>query len=187
MDYGDGPRGTKIPVGIHIGTITFDGIVPDPTWGADIKFSEPATGKSIYKRLFTPTGSKPQIDKGETVQQAKDREIARNLSHVTQLLQAFLGTEFAAEFGASSYDAYLASAIAVLSPFKGSKVNLKVVPDRTGAYPDLPSYGTYVEKHIPGEESKLKFKPAEQESIIKAEGESRKGTGSMSEEVGSLI
>ena len=159
-DDNSGGGGTKVPVGIHEGA-DFLGITTESTW-SDINYG--LDGRSIHKRLFVPTGAQPL--EGETIQQALDREISRNLGHVVQAMTAVLGKEIVDTFEASDYKGFLAAAAAVLNPKKGSKVNLKVIPDRKEQkYPDLPAYGTYVEQHVEGVPTKLKYSKKESEAI----------------------
>lgn len=95
-----------------------------------------------------------------------DREISRNLGHVVQVMEAVLGKEIVDTFEASDYKGFLASASAMLNPKKGFKINLKVIPDRKEQkYPDLPAYGTYVEQHVEGVPTKLKYSKKELEAI----------------------
>lgn len=69
-------------------------------------------------------------------------------------------------FEAGDYKSFVAGASLLLNDKKGTKVNLKVIPDRKEQkYPDVPSYGTYVERHIPGGVSSLKFSKKELEAI----------------------
>lgn len=94
-------------------------------------------------------------------------------------MEAVLGKEVVDSFEATDYKAFIASASAMLNPKKGSKVNLKVVPDRKEAkYPDLPAYGTYVEQHVEGVPTKLKYSKKELEAIETMER--NRATSSMS-------
>jgi hypothetical protein len=81
-------------------------------------------------------------------------------------MEAVLGKDVVDSFEASDYKSFIALASAMLNPKKGAKVHLKVVPDRKEQkYPDLPSYGTYVEMFIEGVATKLKYSKKELEAI----------------------
>lgn len=81
-------------------------------------------------------------------------------------MEAILGKDVVDNFEAVDYKGFIASASAMLNSKKGTKVNLKVVPDRKEQkYPDLPSYGTYVEAHTAGVPTKLKYSKKELEAI----------------------
>lgn len=132
-------------------------------------------GRSIHKRLFVPTGSF-QLE-GETIQQAYDRERDRNLAQVVKLLREFIG-EAVGELQAEDYKSFMSKAIVALAPYKGQKVNLKVVPDnKEKRYPDLP-YRDYVEKHVPGTPSKLWLSKKELEDIEKMSSGTPANSGS---------
>lgn len=154
--------GIKVPVGIHEG-VTFSGIVKEKTW-YDILFHN-ADGRSIYKRLFEPTGSNPK--EGETVLEAQQREQERNARILTEVMYAVLDKELVDAFSAQSYAAFVDGAVFYLTPKKGTLVNLKVIPDyKEKKYPELP-LRDFVEKHVAGEPSKLKMSKKEQADIEK--------------------
>lgn len=132
-------------------------------------------GRSIHKRLFVPNGAF-QLE-GETIQQAYDRERDRNLAQVVKLLREFVG-EAVGELQAEDYRSFMSKAIVMLAPYKGQKVNLKVVPDnKEKRYPDLPNR-EYVEKHVPGTPSKLWLSKREVEEIQKMSSASTASSGS---------
>ncbi len=177
--------GSKIPVGIHTGNIVFNGLSTDSTW-TDINFSEVATGKVIHKRLFVPTGGNPK--EGESIQDAYNREVTKNLKHIVHIMTALLGDEAVASFSAEDYKTFVANAASLLNEQKGTAVNLKVVPDyKEKMYPELPSYGNYVEKA--GGVSRLSFSKKELEAISEmSANRAKKDDGAMSQEdVDSLI
>lgn len=153
-----GGGGTKIPVGIHTG-VKFEGIEKDQKW-FDIKYSN-ADGRTIHKRLFCEANPKD----GETLETAITRRNTNNIRHVVKLLRIFLGDEVAITVTAPDHDAYILYAAALLAPFKGQLVNLKVTLDRDGKYPELGYSSDYVERHIPGVATTLKFTNSEQAKI----------------------
>jgi len=181
--------GIKIPVGIHQdGSTIFNGITSESTWN-DINFANQG-GRSIHKRLFVPTGSAPK--EGETIAEAKIREESRNISHVVQLMTALLSPEVVEQFEASDYKSFVAGAALLLQGQKGTKINLKVVPDwKEGIYPDIPSYGTYVERYVAGVPSTLRFSKKESEAIAQMEDKrtttSSTGGAMSSEDLDSLV
>lgn len=186
-DSGQG-GGSKIPVGIHQGTVVFNGLTTDTGW-TDINFAMTTNGKVLHKRLFEPTGSSPMD--GETIQEAYDREVKRNLRHIADLIGALLGNEVLSTFEAPTYKEFVAKAQALLQGVKGVAVNLKVVPDgKEGKYPDVPRYGLYVERYTPGSETRLKFSNKEIEAIQLMEQKRavKSGDGSLStEDLESLV
>lgn len=154
--------GTKIPVGIH-SAVMFSGLVRDQKWW-DIKFTK--DGKSIHKRIFVDVKPKDQ----ESLEDAAKRHAQNNLPHVTKLLRLFLGDETAKNVQATTFEGFLQQAAIFLSGFANNPkglVNLKVVYDKDGVYPDLPYFPDYVELHVPGQEPTLQFTPSEQEKINK--------------------
>ena len=155
--------GIKIPVGLHTdGSVMFNGLTTESTW-TDINYANQG-GRSLHKRLFTPTGASPL--EGESITDAKSREESRNIGHIVQVMVAVLDPAVVDAFEAGDYKSFVAGASLLLNDKKGTKVNLKVIPDRKEQkYPDVPSYGTYVERHIPGGVSSLKFSKKELEAI----------------------
>lgn len=161
-----GGGGIKVPVGIHEGTVVFSGLSTDVSW-TDINFTS-NDGRVIHKRLFLPTGSR--LLEGETIQDALDREVKQNLQHLVQVMTALLGKEVVDNFEAADYRSFVAQASAQLNPLKNTAVNLKVVPDyKEQKYPDLPRYGTYLEKHQPGVATSLKYSTKELEAVATME------------------
>ena len=181
--------GVKIPVGIHSdGSVVFNGITTETTW-YDINFSN-KSGKTIHKRLFTPTGASPL--ENETIQDAKTREESRNIGYIVQLMTELLSPEIVEAFSAVDYKSFVTSAAALLNQQKGTQVNLKVVPDyKEQKYPDLPKYGTYVEKHKVGIPTKLTFSKKELEAVAAMEGKraasQNVGSAMSSEDLTSLV
>lgn len=154
--------GVKVPVGIHEG-ITFSGVTKEPTW-VDVSFHN-SDGRSIYKRLFNPTGSAPK--EGETVTEALQREQERNARVLTEVMYAVVDAEVVDNFSAPTYQAFVDGALFYLQQKKGALVNLKVVPDyKEKKYPELP-LSRFVEKHVPGEATTLAFSKAQQSDVEK--------------------
>jgi hypothetical protein len=188
LNSDNGTGGTKIPVGIHEGTVVFSGLVTDQTW-TDILFSEPTTGRAIHKRLFMPTGSKPKD--GETIQDAYNREQKRNLGQITDLMLVFLGPEIVETFEATDYKEFVAKAALLLGAHKNVPVNLKVIPDyKEKMYPELP-YSRYVERHNPGSETGLKLSKDDNAAIsemeMKRAAKSNAAGSASSEDLESLV
>jgi len=184
LDSGTSTGGSKIPVGIHQGTVVFSGLTTDQNW-TDILFTEPTTGRTIHKRLFAPTGNRPK--EGETVLDAKNREQSNRLGQLSNLLLAIVGSEVVETFEASDYTEFVAKASALLNQYKNVPVNLKVVPDyKEKMYSDLPDFGSYVEKHEVGSETRLKFSAKETAAISEMEQniatKLKSGEGGMSSE-----
>lgn len=152
--------GVKIPVGIHSG-VSFSGIIKEPKW-FDIQFSNDE-GRSIYKRVFAPTGSR-QRD-GESIQDSILREEENCMKALTEVMVAVLDKEVVENFTAPTFSAFVEGATYLLNMTKGVKVNIKVVPDyKEKIFPELP-YSRFVEKHVVGEEPKLKFSKKDLEDI----------------------
>lgn len=85
-------------------------------------------------------------------------------------MTALLAPEVVEQFEATDYKSFIAGAALLLNGQKGVKINLKVVPDwKEGIYPDLPSYGTYVERYVAGVPATLKFSKKEAEAIAQME------------------
>lgn len=157
-----GGTGVKIPVGIHEG-ITFSGVVKESTW-IDINFHN-NDGRSIYKRLFNPSGSKPK--ENETVSDALQREQERNARILSEVMYAVMDAEIVDAFTAPTYQAFVDGALFYLQQKKGALVNLKVVPDyKEKKYPDLP-LSSFVEKHVPGTPTTFTFSKGQQGDIAK--------------------
>jgi hypothetical protein len=103
---------------------------------------------------------------GESISDAKSREESRNIGHIVQVMMAVLDPTVIEAFEAADYKSFVTGASLLLNSQKGTKVNLKVVPDRKEQkYPDVPSYGTYVERHVVGIPTSLKFSKKENEAI----------------------
>lgn len=117
--------GSKIPVGIHEGTVMFDQLVTEGTW-ADIRFSD-TSGRTIHKRLFQPAGSNPK--NGETPVDARQREEDKNVQQLVYVMRQLLGDEATASVNAQTYDEFVTKSAMMLNNQHGVKVNLKVVPD----------------------------------------------------------
>lgn len=186
VDEGGSSGGVKIPVGIHSGA-EFLGITTETTW-SDINYGY--EGRSIHKRLFKPTGGRPK--EGETIQQALDRETARNLGQLVQVMEVFLGKDVVDNFEATDYNSFIASASVMLNAKKGTKVHLKVVPDwKEQKYPDLPTYGTYVEILTEGKPTTLEFSKDELKAIgvmeLNRTSASSGGSAMASEDLGKLV
>ena len=115
--------GTKIPVGVHNGGVFFQGLNNEAGW-TDINFSN-NDGRSIHKRLFTPTGSFPK--NGENIQEAYNREVDRNLKSLVHVMEALLGAEVIETFGAADYKGFISAATLLLTPLKGTEDRKSVV------------------------------------------------------------
>lgn len=133
-----------------------------------------------------PTGGNPK--EGETIEQAYQREVAKNLRHVVHVMSALLGDEAIAQFSADDYKTFIANASQLLNEVKGTAINLKVIPDyKEAMYPEIPPYGRYVEKA--GGDLTLSFSKKELEAVEKmVANRANKSDGAMaSEDVDSLI
>jgi len=98
-----------------------------------------------------------------------------------------VGSEVVETFEASDYTEFVAKASALLNQYKNVPVNLKVVPDyKEKMYSDLPDFGSYVEKHEVGSETRLKFSAKETAAISEMEQniatKLKSGEGGMSSE-----
>lgn len=157
--------GTKVPVGVHNGGVFFQGLNNEAGW-TDINFTS-KDGRSIHKRLFTPTGSFAKS--GENIQDAYNREVDRNLKSLVHVMEALLGAEVVETFGAADYKGFISAATLLLTPLKGTEVNLKVVPDwKEGVFPDLPMT-RFVEKHQEGVAPQIRFSKKEEEAVAEME------------------
>lgn len=133
------PGGAVLEPGIHFGVL-FNGVTPDKTW-LDIQFNKDGAG--IRKRMFEPTGKLPI--EGKTAVEVKAEEENRNITLMVQVLQALLSEAELEKFGAKDYASFVAQFVVTANKYKGAKVNLKVVVDKTGAYSDIPRGGFWVE------------------------------------------
>lgn len=80
-------------------------------------------------------------------------------------MEALLGAEVVETFGAADYKGFIAAATLLLTPLKGTEVNLKVVPDwKEGIYPDLPMT-RFVEKYQAGVTPQIRFSKKEEETV----------------------
>jgi hypothetical protein len=103
-----------------------------------------------------------------------------------------LSPEIVEAFSAVDYKSFVSSAAALLNQQKGTPVNLKVVPDyKEQKYPDLPKYGTYVEKYKDGVPTNLTFSKKELEAVAAMEGKraasQNAGSAMSSEDLTSLV
>lgn len=100
------------------------------------------------------------------------------------MLEQLLGKEVLETFEAPDYNSYIAKAAALLETVKGKRVNLKVVADKEGKYPDIPVSGVYVETHVPGQETALKYSAKELEAIAKMSNtrSAAEGSGTMNDD-----
>lgn len=89
------------------------------------------------------------------------REEKRNILHLVALMHLVVGLDVSNTVQAPSYVEFMRKAAAVINNKASQKrYNLKVVKDKKG-YAALPSYPGYVEIHVPGEPSALKFSQKE--------------------------
>lgn len=80
-------------------------------------------------------------------------------------MEALLGSEVVETFGAADYKGFISAATLLLTPLKGTEVNLKVVPDwKEGIFPDLPMT-RFVEKFQSGVTPQIRFSKKEEESV----------------------
>jgi len=161
--------GSKIPVGIH-SKVMFMGVVQDGSY-VDINFQNDS-GQQIHKRLFTPDGSRPK--EGESAAEAIERQQTNNLKHLVHMLRVVYGDDAVQSIEAPTYDKFIEKCVTLLNPKKGFLVNLKVVFDRSGKWPDLGFFpSSYVEAFTEGKEVSLKFTKTEQEAINTNSGEKK--------------
>lgn len=104
----------------------------------------------------------------------------------------FLGKDVVDNFEATDYNSFIASASVMLNAKKGTKVHLKVVPDwKEQKYPDLPTYGTYVEILTEGKPTTLEFSKDELKAIgvmeLNRTSASSGGSAMASEDLGKLV
>lgn len=159
--FADGPRGTKLPYGIHT-EVTVKSIsrkeTPNKNKFVEILFEK--DGATIQKTLWTPKGSYPQD--GETQDDAILRESKENLRHIAKVLGIFLTPDKLESFPNLDYENFIDKAIATLTPILNTKqVNLKVIYDSDGVYTELGRFPDYVELFQEGVEPTLKYSPYE--------------------------
>lgn len=123
----------------------------------DIQFVD-SNGRTAHKRLFTPTGENPK--QGESITDALKRKEDANITALVGVLRELV-PEAIDTLEAADYKSFVDKAVSLLNGVKGIKVNLKVTPDYVSQkWPELP-YDSYVEKFIPGVETKLSFSKKE--------------------------
>lgn len=144
--------GAKLSIGPHE-KVTFYGLVKNGDY-FDLSFGK--DGQSIHKRLFKPTGAQPL--EGETPSQALAREQLRNIRLVTHALSQIVEEEVFLAFTGKDYEDFMNKASILLTSYKGSFVNLLVVPNyKDPKYSDLPSYPGFIERWVEGVPTRLKL------------------------------
>ncbi len=159
------PKAGKIPVGIHQ-AVKVVSVEADKDYIVDINF-EDAQGRKQNKRLWYPKGNYPDKEKGETPEQAKNREARQNLAHLTRLLHIFDGPDSLKKFPKGlNYESFIDEAIKVLKPKLSKKtINLKVLYDKDGVYTEIfGKFPSYMEEHIPGQEPTIEISEWEQKN-----------------------
>lgn len=163
--------GSRIPVGVHEG-VMFMGITKGEGF-YDILFQN-QSGQQIHKRLFDPNGTRTK--ENESPADAIERQTNANLAHPVEILRIAYGDDAAGSVEAQTYDKFWEKVIALVTPKKGMLVNLKVTPDRTGQYSDLGFFPSrYVEVHVEGQASNLKFTKKELEAMNQSVKEETNG------------
>jgi hypothetical protein len=151
--------GVKIPVGIHSnGDVIFAGCTEGANF-YDLNFTNTRTKQVIHKRLFFPEKIYP--NEGESLTQALDRQENRVLSFPIYLTAILGGDDALKGLEAKDFKGLMQKVCSKLNEFKNDKVNIKVVLDKSNKYPEIPNYPEFVEKHVPGEHSRLAFSAKE--------------------------
>jgi hypothetical protein len=171
----------SIPVGIHEG-VTFSGLVKDGD-SIDITFID-TEKRFARKRLFKPTGAMPfeKADKVmETPAEALEREQHRNVVALTYVLSVVGDEASIDKLTAKTYTEFAEKAITITNGFKGTKVNLKVVPKvtkkkegGTTVYANIPAYNGYMELYTEGVPSTLNFSQKELKDIASSNSDGKK-------------
>jgi len=150
--------GSKLSEGIHTGLdVTLERV--DNYYV--IKFSN--GDKYQDKRVYDPDTKYPATPRNdETQEQANLRAAESKLEHLTELLRIFAPEE---DVQSETYAGFVNKAISVLKPVLGTKkVNLKVILDSDGIYPEISNFAGYIEEYVEGQESKLQFSKWELEN-----------------------
>jgi hypothetical protein len=153
----------KIPVGIH--TVKFAGITFNGSY-VDINF-EDNEGRRLHKRLFDPFNV-DSVSVG-SVQEKIDENVKRNLTLLVTILRTVASDDVARGLDFPSYDEFIKGVSTILDEYRGTLVNIKVVPDwRERRYPELAKYG-FIEKYQEGVEPTLKFSEKQVQEIAEYE------------------
>lgn len=152
--------GSKIPVGLHSKIKLKDIIITDTY--VDIDFEDPASGKTINKRLWIPDVEKTKAKEGMTVQETVELRVHQALFHLLDLAKNMVGLETASNIPISDLKSTSTAIRTLLMPYASSKfMNLKVVSTADGKYPEISNFPGYLEPYTEGKAITLTFKPSE--------------------------
>lgn len=95
---------------------------------------------------------------GESLEDAKSRDVNERLAHIVKFMDIFLGKEVVDSFAAPNFKSFAEKAAAMLNDSIGNNtVNIKLIYDKDGVFSTFPTFPNYIEKHVPGQEPTIKF------------------------------
>lgn len=152
--------GTKLPVGKH-DDVKLANVELGDTF---IDFHFEKDGKVANKRIWHPNPSmifrkqdRETQEYLETEEQALIRDGKDSLRHIIKIMRIFLGDEVVKTFQPSTFADACKRAATMLNAAKDKEtVNLLIIYDKTGQYPDFGKYPNYIEKHVEGIPNGLK-------------------------------
>lgn len=174
------PTGSKIPVGIHEG-VEISSIEIAENY-VDFNYMD-SVGRKLNKRIYFPDLAKTTARDGKTVQETfidiEESTIGDFFTHA----KIFVADDVLSNMEFMSVKDAALKIKALLDPLLASaKVNLVVVPDKTGIFSDVARY-RFIEKHVEGEKTKLYFSDYDKKRIAAAS----KGPDISSADTGDLI
>jgi len=111
---------------------------------------------------------KVYVKENETETQALERKKKEYLAFIVRHMQIFCPKEVVDTFSAPTFEEFAKRGVELLQEHKDStKVNLKLIPDADLEYSTFPNFPSYIEKHVEGEEPKLKFSQWEVDNRLK--------------------
>jgi len=148
---------SKMPIAIHE-NVKLTSIERGENF-VDINF-ENTDGALLNKRLWDPNGKYPRTKEDntiETINEAMQREETERARHLARVLHLYKGAEFLNTLPPMEYIDFVNKVISTITPIKNTlSFNLKVTGDTNG-YSTLGNFPDYLEVHIPGAPTSLKY------------------------------
>jgi hypothetical protein len=158
---------SRIKPGIHTGVYLEDVKVTKTVNGKpfmEFIFYKKDSNEVAPKRVWFPS-EKPYIREGETEDQARQREVNENLSHILTILECYVSSD-EAQIEAGSFQEFceIAKTKLLASDYADIPVRLKLTYDADGIYTAFPKYPNYIERDIEEKPISLYFSKWELEN-----------------------
>lgn len=157
----NGPKeGTKLSAAIHEG-VTFKGVEIDLSEDKPfLDLNVEKEGKVHNRRIWL---SRPSDDAEDWIKEGYER----NKVDLTTWLSGVATEEEMKRIEVlDDLKDYANSLVTILNSKKGALLNIKLIPNKEGKFSEFPRYQKYVEKHIPGQPSKLKYSAYESKRFL---------------------